>query len=67
MLIKELITEAIKPLAIIHAAPRSGDIKRNYSETSKALTFLNWRSTTSLPEGLRKTVQRAAAHAATAE
>jgi UDP-glucose 4-epimerase len=35
-----------------HEAPRTGDVKRNYSDTSKARDRLGWRAQVSLDEGL---------------
>ena len=42
---------------IKNTAPRLGDVKRNYSDTSKAKEVLGWSSNTSLQEGLLKTVE----------
>lgn len=38
------------------AAPLPGEIRRNYSDTSKAERLLGWRPATDLDEGLRRTV-----------
>jgi UDP-glucose 4-epimerase len=37
-------------------APRLGDVKRNFSDTSKALKYLNWQCKWDLPSGMDKTV-----------
>lgn len=44
------------PMKIIHEAPRIGDVKRNFSDTSKALRVLGWRSKMDLEEGIEKTI-----------
>lgn len=38
-----------------HAAPRVGDVRRNYSDTSKVQRMLGWQAQISLEEGLRRT------------
>ncbi len=40
-----------------HMAPRLGDVRRNFSDTSKAQKMLGWKAETDLSEGLRKTVE----------
>ena len=44
------------PLQVQYTAPRQGDVKRNYSDTSKAKNILQWGHSTSLESGLRQTV-----------
>lgn len=39
-----------------YGAPRLGDVKRNYSDTTKAKNMLGWRAEVGLDEGLRRTV-----------
>jgi UDP-glucose 4-epimerase len=41
---------------VIYTAPRVGDVKRNYSDTSKAQKSLGWTPIVSLKEGLENTV-----------
>lgn len=41
---------------LINAETRLGDVKRNYSDTSKARERLGWQSKVALNEGLKKTV-----------
>ena len=41
---------------VINAATRLGDVKRNYSDTTKARTRLGWQPKVELGEGLKKTV-----------
>jgi UDP-glucose 4-epimerase len=38
------------------AAPRLGDVRRNYSDTTKAKEMLGWKAEVGLDEGLRRTV-----------
>jgi UDP-glucose 4-epimerase len=38
-------------------APRLGDVKRNFSDTTKAKTMLGWRNEWSLKQGIEHTVQ----------
>jgi len=42
---------------VLHSAPRTGDVLRNYSDTSKAARMLDWRSSTSLKQGLERTIE----------
>ncbi|MGF1471368.1 MAG: NAD-dependent epimerase/dehydratase family protein [Rubrobacteraceae bacterium] len=55
-LIPVLAAAGIKNVEIRETEPRKGDVRRNYSDTSKALRMLNWRAETGLEEGLRRTV-----------
>jgi len=40
-----------------HGDPRVGDVRRNYSDTSKARDRLNWTAKVSLDEGLQRVVE----------
>ncbi len=42
---------------IRHVAPRRGDVRRNFSDTSKAQKMLGWRANVGLIEGLKITVK----------
>jgi len=42
--------------AIRHRQSRAGDVKRNYSDTSKARRELDWSARTNLEQGLERTV-----------
>lgn len=42
---------------IKNAAPRLGDVRRNFSDTSKASNFLNWTAAAELETGLRHSVE----------
>ena len=46
----------VKDVEVRQAAPRLGDVMRNYSDTSKAARMLGWQSEMDLKEGLRHTV-----------
>jgi UDP-glucose 4-epimerase len=41
---------------ILHTEPRRGDVRRNYSDTSKAHQMLHWQADIELVEGLLETV-----------
>jgi UDP-glucose 4-epimerase len=41
---------------IAHSSPRKGDVRRNFSNTSKARKFLGWQAEVNLREGIRRTV-----------
>jgi UDP-glucose 4-epimerase len=51
-----LIERGIKKVRIIRSAIRTGDVMRNYSDTSKALNMLGWKAETDLWLGLSQTV-----------
>ncbi|MDX5893193.1 NAD-dependent epimerase/dehydratase family protein [Rubrobacter radiotolerans] len=56
------LTEALRKVGIEdvevrQAAPRRGDVRRNYSDTSKARELLGWTPEVTLPEGLDRTVE----------
>lgn len=39
-----------------HTEKRTGDVLRNFSDTSKAAKYLNWQSSTNLNDGLKETL-----------
>lgn len=43
-------------VAVTYTEPRLGDVKRNYSDTTKAKQILKWSAGVSLEEGLSRTV-----------
>lgn len=47
----------IKDIQVINGEVRVGDVKRNYSDTTKAKQILNWQPKVSQKEGLVKTVE----------
>lgn len=51
-----LKSHGIDPPPVHQSKPRIGDVKRNYSDTTKARTRLGWSPTVSLDEGLDRTV-----------
>jgi UDP-glucose 4-epimerase len=55
-LLPVLAAADVKDVDVRHAAPRLGDVRRNYSDTSKAARLLGWRSEVDLAEGLRRTM-----------
>lgn len=55
-LLPVLATAGIKDVEVRHTAPRQGDVRRNYADTSKAARLLGWKADVSLPEGLKRTV-----------
>jgi UDP-glucose 4-epimerase len=56
-LLPVLAAAGIKDAEVRHAAPRLGDVRRNYSDTSKAARMLGWQAEVDLEEGLRRTVE----------
>jgi UDP-glucose 4-epimerase len=52
-----LKSHGIDPPEIRHAKPRVGDVKRNYSDTTKAHSRLGWSPKVSLDDGLDRTVR----------
>jgi len=42
---------------VVHTEPRQGDVRRNYSDTSKAKDILGWKACVDLLEGLSRTVE----------
>jgi len=52
-----LANSGFKDAEVRHAVPRLGDVKRNYSDTSKAQRLLGWRAEVELAEGLARTVE----------
>lgn len=52
-----LKAHGVTPPPIRHAGPRIGDVVRNFSDTTKALTRLDWRPSISLDQGLDRTVR----------
>jgi UDP-glucose 4-epimerase len=55
-LLPALAAAGIESVEVRQAAPRLGDVMRNYSDTSKAARLLGWRAEVDLDEGLRRTV-----------
>jgi UDP-glucose 4-epimerase len=55
-LIIALESEGLERPQIRFSEKRVGDVMRNYSDTTKAQKFLNWRARVPLADGLRRTV-----------
>ena len=54
--IKKLIElETNKEVNIVHTSPRAGDVRRNYSDISKAKKILGYDPQVELADGLEKT------------
>jgi UDP-glucose 4-epimerase len=47
----------IRPPMVRYTKPRTGDVTRNYSDTTKAHQRLGWKPSMSLDDGLNRTVQ----------
>jgi len=56
-LLAVLTAEGINGLRTDYGPARTGDMKRNFSDISKARDFLGWESTVDLQTGLRETVR----------
>ena len=56
-LAEALRSHNISPPEVHFAGPRVGDVRRNYSDTSKARARLGWSPRVSLDEGLKHTVR----------
>jgi len=56
-LLGALAAAGIKEVEVRQTAPRRGDARRNYSDTSKAARLLGWRAEIGLDEGLRRTLE----------
>jgi len=56
LLVNILNTRGVGPVKVIHGAPRQGDVRRNYSDTTKAEKYLNWKAEVDLEQGLKQTV-----------
>ena len=52
-----LHSRGVENIKVINGETRLGDVKRNFSDTSKAKTRLNWEPTMNQDEGIRKTVE----------
>lgn len=52
-----LTDNGIRGVKVYHNDPRPGDVIRNYSDTSKALRILGWKTKVGLVEGLKRTVE----------
>jgi UDP-glucose 4-epimerase len=55
ILIKELEQKGTT-VHLVHSSPRKGDVRRNFSNTTKAKEILGWQAEVDLREGIRRTV-----------
>lgn len=55
-LVNILREKGVKEVHVSHKPIRLGDVKRNFSDVSKALRILGWKAEVSLDEGLKRTV-----------
>ena len=55
-LLSALHVAKVTGIKLVNAETRLGDVKRNYSDTTKAKKMLGWQAKVSLDEGLAKTV-----------
>ncbi len=51
-----LSKKGVRQIDVKHIAPRTGDVYRNYSDTSKAQKYLGWSAGIEIETGLSKTV-----------
>lgn len=56
LLVTQLVENGIKGVEVKHQDERLGDVKRNFSDTSKAKKRLRWVPTTDLVAGLKETI-----------
>jgi UDP-glucose 4-epimerase len=56
-LVEILNQNGVHQVHVINGETRLGDVKRNYSDTSKAKTKLGWQPTMSQEEGLKRTIE----------
>lgn len=56
-LVNTMQVHGIEGIKVINGETRLGDVKRNYSDTTKAKTRLSWQPTVTLEEGLKNTVK----------
>ncbi len=56
LLLKVLGENSIEPPEVEKTSPRIGDVKRNFSDTTKAETRLGWKSQWPLKKGIEQTV-----------
>lgn len=55
-LVATLNTAGVQDIKLVNAETRLGDVKRNFSDTTKAKLRLGWQAQIDLDEGLKKTV-----------
>ena len=55
-ILQEELNQKGMTVRIAHSAPRKGDVRRNFSNTSKAKKILGWQAEVHLREGIGRTV-----------
>lgn len=55
-LLEELYQAGNRNVVVHNASPRLGDVRSNFSDTTKASNLLDWQAHTTLSEGLRNTL-----------
>lgn len=56
-LVHILEVKGVRNINVVNAQPRVGDVKRNYSDTSKAKALLGWQPVTELQVGLEQVIE----------
>ena len=56
-LVMSLGAQGVQGIRIVNAESRVGDVKRNYSDTTKAKKMLRWQPRTSFEKGIVKTIE----------
>jgi UDP-glucose 4-epimerase len=56
-LLPVLSSAGVNGVKFVHAEPRLGDVRRNFSDTSKASNLLGWQARVRFEEGLKRTVR----------
>lgn len=56
-LVRVLSNVGVEDMKLVNTETRLGDVRRSYSDTTKANQLLGWSSNVSLDEGLKKTVK----------
>jgi UDP-glucose 4-epimerase len=56
IMIPVLKSRGINAVKVVHGEFRLGDVRRNYSDTSKARQRLGWRAEVNFVEGIRRTI-----------
>ncbi len=57
VLVETMVEAGLPKPSVFNGETRTGDVARNFSDTSKAKRKLNWQAEVALPDGLRRTVR----------
>jgi len=55
-ILKDELEKNSVPMRLEHGLPRKGDVRRNFSDTTKARKVLGWQAEVDLREGIKRTV-----------